>query len=309
MARTKQTARKSTGGIVSRTNPNSARQSGPSNTNLPSEIVENRTDPAVFGTIDDDSEPIEYPHGAREVRCTADTATAYFDIGLQHLTNFDDIEEGRFARHQISEPFVIGGLWWVLGIDRKSVRYSLNRSQIVAHLFCVSLETRLHGTNHSSFPLRWKIIRDTNVFDALSGEAFHVPGSDVSAHVVQITGSFAFLLKTGNISGTSENVNFGGNPMYLHCTDTAPRPICGEVLHSVSENEDLLGGDKLRLTVKFLGELPTLCSFRAGPAVASSAETSQDKNSGNGEEQGGNKNSAEDGDKDDERMNKKQRAK
>ena len=76
MPRTKATARKSTAGLPLF----SARQIGAPNPNPPSELVETRTDPEVFGTIDDDSEPVEYPHGTREVRCTADTATACFDL-------------------------------------------------------------------------------------------------------------------------------------------------------------------------------------------------------------------------------------
>ena len=169
MARTKQTARK--GGPPLPTNHAASARGSRGAAKPPSELVDTRTDPSVFGIIGN-AEPIEHPHGARDVRCTADTATAFFDIGLHDLKNFDNIDQGRLARLQISEPFVIGGIWWVMGIDKRHLCSS--RARIVAHLFCVSLEHRLSNGNLNSFPLRWKINRGTNVFDAESGEAFHM---------------------------------------------------------------------------------------------------------------------------------------
>ena len=101
MARTKQTARKSTGGMAPPRNPNRqvARKSAPSRgveVNSPTVRTEIRTDLEQFGTIDY-SEPIELPHGARQVQTTDDTATAFFDIPLSDLSAFDNITRGRFG--------------------------------------------------------------------------------------------------------------------------------------------------------------------------------------------------------------------
>ena len=164
MARTKQTARQSTGGNAPPRNPNRqvARKSAPArgvevNSEDSPTRTEIRTDLEQFGTIDY-SEPIELPHGARQVQTTVDTATAFFDIRLSDLSDFDNITRGRFARHQISEPFEIAGLWWVLGIEKKA-QFNSSRSQICAHLFCISLQHRLSASRVRSFPLRWKIHR------------------------------------------------------------------------------------------------------------------------------------------------------
>lgn len=234
-------------------NPNRqvARKSAPRagvEVNAPTVRTEIRTDLEQFGTIDF-SEPIERPHGARQVQTTDDTATAFFDIPLSDLVAFDNITRGRFARHQISEPFEIAGLWWVLGIESKA-QFNSSRSQICAHLFCISLQHRLSATRVRSFPLRWKIHRGEKVFCAETGQAF-----DDLDGLIQVPGTFIFSMVTGTITGTSNVVEFGGHPLVLHGADV--QPICGMVLGSVSNNDMLrLGGDLIALTVKFLGNPP-----------------------------------------------------
>lgn len=257
--KTVQTARMSLGGGP----PPGARKKDP--------ITDTRTALEEFGTIDL-SEPIELPHGARDVRCTDDTATAIFDIPLSHLRDFGDIDAGRFARHQISEPFFIAGLWWVLGIEKKT-QHPSSRSQFTAQLFCVSLKHRLSATSLKEFPLRWKINRGDHVFCAETGQAF-----DAIDGLVLVKGSFAFSIETGLISGTSSLIDFAGQPFVLH--GAGHQSICGIVLDSVSDYDIRHScGEVIVLTVKFMGDPPV--------RVRVVSESGEDGEDGDGKQQEG----------------------
>jgi len=277
MGRTKQTARKSTGGMVPRPTVRQrvARKSvgrGVERPQNPNELTEIRTNLEDFGTIDQ-SEPVELPHGARDVRCTVDSATAFFDISLSDLSDFNDTE-GRLARHQISEPFTIAGLWWVLGIEKK-ILFTSSRSKVVAQLFCISLQHRLSPNSLLTYPLRFKIHRGDNVFCAETGQAF-----DMSPGLVQVSGSFAFSMETGSVRGTSSVVEFGGQPLVLH--GASHQPICGIVLDSVSDH--VCGGDVIVLTVKFMGNPPV--------RVRVVSESGQGGDNGDGKEPEGSESSS-----------------
>ena len=95
-----------------------------------------------------------------------------------------DVANAEQQRKQMSEPFLLGQLWWILYVSKEA-------HGLVAGLICLSLMPNVDP----AFPcinLRAEVSRGDNTFSVAREDAFSMFGQNQSADVVFFRGRISF---------------------------------------------------------------------------------------------------------------------
>ena len=214
----------------------------------------------------------EMPHGAIDIHCNNNMVSALFDINIGELQRFEKYDSVQMRR-QLSEPFKIGELWWMLGIEKElhsepdldcsdNVMDATNTDKndcddsddepmidIVVHLFCLSIECDFdqgHG-----YPILMPIRRGENMFSAESGLTFGNPTS-----FVRLPGSINFFIESGRSNGARTIILGGGNGLIMD--GKQHYPLHATVLEDHHDYVPVVNSTAIKVGVEFVEGIPTI---------------------------------------------------
>ena len=220
----------------------------------------------------------EFPHNASDICCSNNMVSALFDINIGDLKKFGNIPDEQLRR-QLSEPFLVGDVWWMLGIEKKlHSQADMDRSNddsddddignkkktnnenddsdddeptidIDIHLFCLSIKCDFDRDH--SHPIMMPIRRGENVFCTESGLTFGNP-----AHSVQLPGSINFFLTSGKSKGARTITLGRGNGLIMD--GKQHYPLRATVLEDHHDYIPVLNSPAIKVGIEFVGDIPTM---------------------------------------------------
>ena len=183
-------------------------------------------------------------------------------------------------RRQLSEPFLVGDVWWMLGIEKKlhsqadmdrsnddsddddigNKKKTINENDdsddddeptidIDIHLFCLSIKCDFDRDH--SHPIMMPIRRGENVFCTESGLTFGNP-----AHSVQLPGSINFFLTSGKSKGARTITLGRGNGLIMD--GKQHYPLRATVLEDHHDYIPVLNSPAIKVGIEFVGDIPTM---------------------------------------------------
>lgn len=113
----------------------------------------------------------------------------------------------REQRKQISPPFAINGIYFVVAIEKlnENENPKLGGIDVSVGIFCVSVPVR--PRHQGKIPLKDKIRLGENVFDSKRGQAFNLLGKPYPAYAVEMLGHVKLTLESGKTKASTE-MNF-----------------------------------------------------------------------------------------------------
>jgi len=167
--------------------------------------------------------------GSKEERMSCDTAchgsvavirangfkvSVVFCNKLSCIVGFDQASAEQ-QRKQMSEPFLLGQLWWMLYVSKEA-------HGLVVGLICLSLRPNVDLTL-PSVNLRAEVTRGDDTFCTAREEAFPMLGQKQSADIVHFRGSvsFEYISSTANIVTTRDGLDRMRALILPHCSEQA----------------------------------------------------------------------------------------
>lgn len=220
--------------------------------------------------------PEEMPLGAIDICSCDNMVSAIFDINIGKLRRFDECNDVKMRR-QLSEPFKVGNIWWMLGIEKilhsddcandncDTIDWSYNDNDdsdsnndddptidIIVHLFCLSIKCDFDQEHDKvGHPIRMPIRRGNNIFSPEHGKTFGPP-----ANFVRLPGSINFFIESGRSNGTRTIVLGGGNGLTMD--GKQHYPLCATVLEDHHDYIAVVNSSAIKVGVEFVGNIPTI---------------------------------------------------
>ena len=158
-------------------------------------------------------------------------------------------------RRQISRPFAVNGIYFVVAIEKlnENEHAMLGGIDVSVGIFCISVP--VDPDYRGDFPLIDRIRSEQNIFHATTGEAFNLLGQPRPAHAVEFFGELELTLDSGKTVESTEmnllceNDSFGGH-FHGQCYGFWATILKN---HHCNDGDD---GKHIVVTVDFHGDLP-----------------------------------------------------
>ena len=163
-------------------------------------------------------------------------------------------------KRQISKPFAISGIYFVVAIEKlnENEHAMLGGIDVSVGIFCISVPVDPHY--RGNFPLKEKVRSGEKVFDATRGEAFNLLGKPYPADGVQMFGELELTLDSGTTKESTEMNLKCENDVFGGYYDGTCHGFWATIVnnHHCNAIDD---GKHISVTVDFHGDLPKAFQF------------------------------------------------